>query len=160
MIEMILGLIAVAMLGRIAWLDFLTLRIRNLDVLALTALALVVLATRYSQTGLADLWIGLGLFALGFVFWALRMMGAGDAKLFFPIGILIGWGGAVTFAILLLPASLAALAMLVVGRLMFSEDQGIGRRLAEIRRVKGVPYAVPLFLAAGGTILLGLPWGA
>jgi prepilin peptidase CpaA len=160
MVEMILGLIAVVMLGRIAWLDFMTLRIRNLDVLVLAVFSLALLVLRYPQTGLADLWIGIGLFILGFVFWMLRMMGAGDAKLFFPIGVLVGWGGILTFALLLVPASFLALLMLVVGRLIFSEDRGIGRRFAEIRRVKGVPYAVPLFFAAGGAILINIFSGA
>lgn len=135
-------------LCRIAWVDFLTLRIRNKDVMILLGLALLGWLSRTGGQGWGDLLAGVFLFVLGFVFWALRMMGAGDAKLFLPLGVMIGWSNLLVFAVALLPASLLTLAAFFVGRRVMPEAGLVGGRLREIARLRGVPYAVPLLLAA------------
>lgn len=140
--------IAVALLVRIACIDFQTLRIPNRDVLVLIAVVAVLLLPGVTPYGWANLVPGLILFALGVLFWLFRAMGAGDAKLFFPLGILIGWQGTGLFALCLLPASVVFLAL---AKLAAAGRLGQGRvagRLATIGRGRGIPYGVPM--AASG----------
>lgn len=133
-------------LCRIAWVDFMTLRIRNTDVMVLLGMALLLWLARSGGREWIDLLAGVFLFLLGFVFWALRMMGAGDAKLFLPLGVLIGWSNLMVFAIALLPASLLTLGIFLVARFL-PEGGLVGGRVRQIARTRGVPYAVPLLLA-------------
>jgi prepilin peptidase CpaA len=135
-------------LCRIAWVDFMTLRIRNKDVLILLALVLVLWLVRSGGRDWIDLLAGGILFVLGVVFWALRMMGAGDAKLFLPLGVMIGWSDLMLFAVALLPATLLTLALFLGLRWIAPKTGLVGGRLQQIARLRGVPYAVPLFLAA------------
>jgi prepilin peptidase CpaA len=132
----------------IAWHDFRTLRIRNTHVVALSLGAALLLLPGVSDFGFANLLPAVLLFVLGVVFWLFRMMGAGDAKLFFPVGLIVGLAGAALFAIALLPASLLTLAAIWAGARGWLGQGYIGRRLKELRRLGGVPYAVPIFLAA------------
>lgn len=146
--------LALLWFARIAWVDFWTLRIANLEVAGLSLLLLAGLA---ATLGLAAWWTvlaGLMLFALGFGLWSLGLMGGGDAKLFLPIGLLIGWEGLIWFGILLLPAALGTLGALWLGMRMARSGSRLSARLAEIRAVKGVPYAVPLLAAAAGAVAL------
>ncbi|HEX9858803.1 MAG TPA: hypothetical protein VGA75_10650, partial [Paracoccaceae bacterium] len=83
-----------------------------------------------------------------------RLMGAGDAKLYLPLGILIGWDGLAPFVIFLLLASLLFLALLWWARRFSAGRWGAARRLKEIAAGRGVPYAVPMAFAA---ILAALP---
>jgi prepilin peptidase CpaA len=145
--------VALLMLVRIAWLDFLTLKIRNTDVLVLSGVTLLMVALTLPSPGLVDLAAGALLFVLGVVFWSLGMTGAGDAKLLFPLGIMVGFDGLATFALLLMPVSLLVLVLFIAARLILPEDGRLRRRLAEIKATKGIPYAVPLFLAAFGAML-------
>lgn len=98
--------------------------------------------------GWADVAAGVILFVLGVVFWLLRMMGAGDAKLYLPLGILIGWQGLTAFALLLLPVSLLFLGLLKVGPRILPQNARIGARLAELRARRTIPYGVPMAAAA------------
>lgn len=136
------------LLARIAWTDFRTFRIPNRDVAVLLGVALVQWFALTGARDMSDLAAGLFLFAMGFVFWLLRLMGAGDAKLFLPLGIMIGWSHLLVFAICLLPASLLCLLGLRLARRWAAPDSAVSVRLQEIARMKGVPYAVPLFMAA------------
>lgn len=137
----------------IAWHDFCTLKIRNKHVVALSLGAALLLLPGVSDFGLANLIPAVLLFVLGVVFWLFRMMGAGDAKLFFPVGLIVGLAGAAIFAALLLPASLITLALIWAGSKGWLGQGFIGRRLKEIKRMGGVPYAVPMFLATLGSVL-------
>jgi Flp pilus assembly protein protease CpaA len=66
-------------------------------------------------------------------------IGGGDAKLFLPVGVFVGWSGLTGFALLLLPASLVVLGVL---------------RLVRGTPVTAVPYALPVAIAATGAVLL------
>lgn len=145
-------------LCRIAWTDFMTLRIRNKDVLILMGVAVLLWLARSGGRDWVDLLAGVFLFGMGFLFWALRMMGAGDAKLFLPLGVMIGWSGLFVFAVALLPASLLTLALFFMMRWLLPQTGTLGGRVAQIARLRGVPYAVPLFLATVPAMLpqLGL----
>jgi prepilin peptidase CpaA len=143
-----LAWVGLILLARIAWIDFRTFRIPNRDVAVLLAVAVAQWFALTGGTDMADLLAGLFLFVLGFLFWFFRLMGAGDAKLFLPLGIMIGWSHLLVFALCLLPASLLCLLGLRLARRWAPEGGALGGRLQEIARMKGVPYAVPLLMAA------------
>lgn len=153
LLDIAVSALSLALLARIAWIDFLTLRIPNRDVLVLLALSLVFLLPGVTQAGLANLVPGLLLFLLGVLFWLLRMMGAGDAKLFLPLGILIGWDGVLVFALGLLPFSLLLLAFVKLGRKGALGQGSIARRLAEIGASGGIPYGVPMAAAGAAGVI-------
>ncbi|AWB49516.1 hypothetical protein HYN69_14310 [Gemmobacter aquarius] len=140
--------IAMALLARIAWIDFQTLRIANRDVLVLIGTVAVLVVPGVTPYGWANLLPGVILFALGVLFWLLRSMGAGDAKLFFPLGILIGWQGIATFALCLLPFSLLFLGLAKLGAAGRLGQGGLATRLATIGRGRGIPYGVPMAFSA------------
>lgn len=141
-------LIAVILqLLRIAWGDARRLKIRNVDVLVLTALALGLSASRAGHAILPDLAAGAMLFLLGLVFWLLRMMGAGDAKLYFPLGVVIGWGGLAFYALALIPASLLLWLSVRLGPAILPEG-ALRARLAHFASTRRYPYAVPMIAAA------------
>lgn len=147
-----LGFLAV-----IAWRDFLTYRISNREVLIFLALVILLLLLRWMQ-GLgadipADLLAGTLLFALGFVMWLAGAMGAGDVKLYFPLGVLVGWALLPVYVVFLLLASVLMLGAVWWGR-RFPREQGrVRARLTEIALAGKVPYGVPMALAAILTVL-------
>lgn len=141
-------------LGRIAWIDFWQMRIPNRDVLLLTLVVLLLLALAKGSAALPDLGGAVLLFGIGFAFWVLGLMGAGDAKLFFPVGIIVGWNGLFAFALALLPASLLTLGAILLLPKVLSRPRNFVGRLKEIHEGKGVPYAVPIFLSAAVALLL------
>lgn len=148
-VDIAVSVVALGLLGRVAWIDFCTLRIPNRDVLILLVVCLVLVVPGVTPAGFANLVPGALLFGLGVLFWLLRMMGAGDAKLFLPLGILVGWQGVLIFAIGLLPFSLLLLALVALGKRGWMGQEFLGRRLAEIGQTRGLPYGVPI--AAAGT---------
>lgn len=140
----------------IAWRDFWTLRISNRDVAVLLVLAALTRAALGFPGGWADLAAGLILFGLGIVFWLLRMMGAGDAKLYLPLGVLIGWQGLLPFALLLLPVSVGVLGLMALGRRMLPPASRLRQRLQAIAARRAIPYGVPMVIAA--IIVLIIIW--
>lgn len=147
-----LGFLAV-----IAWRDFLTYRISNRDVLIFLALVILLLLLRWMQ-GLeadipADLLAGTLLFALGFVMWLAGAMGAGDVKLYFPLGVLVGWALLPVYVVFLLLASVLMLGAVWWGRRFPREHGRVRARLTEIALAGKVPYGVPMALAAILTVL-------
>lgn len=130
----------------IAWVDFKTLTISNRSVLIMLGLALLVSVTRQPASIMWDLALGGFLFLVGFLFWLMGAMGAGDVKLYLPLGIALGIFAAGPYVIALLIFSILFLvAAKIAARTGFSN--GIPGRLAELGRGKGLPYAVPMALA-------------
>jgi prepilin peptidase CpaA len=158
LVQVITLWLCLGFLAVIAWRDFLTYRISNRDVLILTALVAVLVLLRGAQGSMAalapDLFAGSLLFVLGFVMWLLGAMGAGDVKLYFPLGVLVGWSLLPIYVVFLLLASVFMLVALWLGRRFPKENGGLRARLTEIGRAKKVPYAVPM---ATGAILTLLP---
>lgn len=148
-------LLAVALLAHIAWYDFWHLKIRNLGVLVLLALYASWLLLGGVQSWAGDLGTGLILFLIGFVMWRARLMGGGDVKLYFALGLFMGFANLGFFAIGLL---LSSLLFLLALRLAAggNRDGAIRCRLRVIRDSGRAPYAVPLCLAAIPVILLRL----
>jgi len=139
---------AIVMFLYIAWQDFMTLRIRNVHVGILTGFyALFALASGFDQL-VGDLSAGALLFGISFVFWLFRAIGAGDVKLYFPLGLFVGFDGLMPYAVFLMVFSLIILALIKIwGR--FSKGRTLlGRRFAEIRAGGNVPYGVPMGLSA------------
>lgn len=141
------GLAAVALLIYIAWYDFNNLTIRNTSVLLLLGLYLIWAALTGFQTFVGDLGVGVLLFILGLVMWLVRLMGAGDVKLYFGLGLFMGINTASLFAILLLITTIAFLLVMVIASKSGAKS-GIPGRLREIRTTGKAPYAVPMCLAA------------
>ena len=83
-------------------------------------------------------------------------MGAGDAKLYFPLGLFIGFDGLAPFAIGLVAGTLLLLAAMKVapseGRLATT------RRLAVLREAREVPYALPIVLGGVFAIFFRIPY--
>lgn len=149
--------LCIGFLALIAWRDFLTFRIKNRDVLILSGLVAGLLLLRGIETSLPallpDLLAGILLFSLGFLMWLIGAMGAGDVKLYLPLGVLIGWALLPVYVVFLLVASVLMLVAVWLGR-RFPSDRGRFRaRLTEISRTKAVPYAVPMALGAILTLL-------
>lgn len=142
-----LVLVAAGLLVRIAVIDFRSFRISNADVIVLCAVALALIAVAPGAGVPSDLAAGALLFGLGVLFWLLRMMGAGDAKLYLPIGFLVGWNGMALFAILLLPASLLLMLVVRLGPALLPAS-GFVERLRHIAARRTYPYGVPMALAA------------
>ncbi|ACP22542.1 CpaA pilus assembly protein (plasmid) [Sinorhizobium fredii NGR234] len=161
-----------------AWSDFRLWKIPNSVVLALMAVyalgaALKLLtaeqaggalgelmaddlgAALFSAHGLAgDVGAGLLLFALGFGLWSFRLFGAGDAKLFLPIGVFIGWNGMLPFAVFLLIGGIAALLILKLPMPLQLAHFSVAMRLEEIRATRKVPYGVIMVAATLPVIAL------
>lgn len=143
-----------------AWSDFRLWKIPNGAVLALitlyvlgAALRLMMAddpgATLFSPAGIGgDLAAGLMLFVLGFGLWSLKLFGAGDAKLFLPIGLFIGWQGMLPFAVFLLIGGIATLLALKLPMPLQFAQFAVVMRLQEIRATRKIPYGVIMVAAA------------
>lgn len=150
-----------------AWSDFRLWKIPNGTVLALIvvyalgaalrllmpeqagALAGDVGATLFSWDGIGgDLAAGLLLFALGFALWCFRLFGAGDAKLFLPIGLFVGWHGMLPFAIFLLIGGVLTMFALRLPMPLQLAHYTVVMRLEEIRATRKIPYGVIMVAAA------------
>ena len=138
--------------------DFRRWKIPNWVILALLAVygahlgvsALTELPGRFwSLDSLAgDAAAGGLLFVIGFVFWALGLFGAGDAKLLAAIGLYIGWSGMLPFAVLLGAGAVIALIGLKFPIPQTLHVYALLARLDEIRSSGKVPYGVIMVPAA------------
>lgn len=149
----VVALLAVGLMLYIAWHDFWHLTIRNSSVLALFGLYVAWVGLSGLQTLAGDLGTGFILFVVGFVMWRGGMMGGGDVKLYFVLGLFMGFDNVGLFAAgLLLTTVLFLLALRIAARITSGGDFLI--RLRAIRDSGRAPYAVPLCMAAVPLILL------
>lgn len=151
-------LLAVGLLLHIAWFDFWHLTIRNISVLILLGLYVVWALLGGFQTLASDLGAGLILFLIGLVMWLAKMMGGGDVKLYFALGLLMGFANIGLFAVALLATTLLFLATLVLSARL-KHGGAILLRLREIHTSGRAPYAVPMCLAAAPVIVLRIMVG-
>lgn len=151
-----LSLVVVAIAGvvflYIGWRDFLTLKIANTSVGILLGLFVVAVALNEFATLRSGLLAGVVLFALGYVFWLLGLMGGGDAKLFLPAGLFLGWPGLPLFVIALLFYSVLSYVFAVVVP-VGSGNSALSQRLREIRATRNFPYGVTISLATVTALL-------
>lgn len=138
----------------VAWQDFQTFRIRNTSVLTLVGLFLISAALAGFEGISGQLIAGVALFVTGFGFWAAGLIGAGDAKLLFPVGLFLGWENLADFAIALLGVSTVFYLGMILWVGGLPGRSSVSRRLAEIRATGKVPYGVVIGLAAVAALVL------
>lgn len=132
MMHVLLICASLVVMAAIAAQDVRTLQISNAALVVLTALAVGAVWTRPNLTVGLDFITGFGMLGLGLLYWSRGWMGGGDAKLFLPVGLLVGQGGVLIFA----------LGLLVAGSVMY-----VFVRNREGWVATGVPFAVPVFTA-------------
>ena len=149
--SLLLKALAIPLLARIAWLDFITQKISNQNVLLLLCMGLGSLLLSSVQSGSwwdlgLSVLAGLLLFVVFFPFWTLRKVGAGDVKLMAVVPLLIGGSDLIVFSALLL---VFALATALIVKNPFMLPAGMFRVYVQHLDRKGVvPFGVPIALAA------------
>jgi prepilin peptidase CpaA len=146
-LQQIVLVTACAFLLLIAWKDFRYLRITNQDVLLLLALFGIYLGAKQFAGWQQDLMAGLLLFVLGFTFWLFKLMGAGDAKLYLPVGLFLGIDGLLPFAIFLIVFSVLIWVAIKRPLPLFMQHTLLAMRIDELRGGKEIPYGVPIAFA-------------
>jgi Flp pilus assembly protein protease CpaA len=142
-----LAILAIGLLVRICWTDFFYLKIWNRDLFALLAVTAPFLLIAWPADLILRITLGGILFALSFLFWLSRSLGAGDVKLFGIAGCLISAADALTFVFLILVFALAIIFLYRrTGYLRFI-PQVAGRRVLELVDTGRIPYGVPISLA-------------
>lgn len=139
--------VASAFLFYIAWYDFQTLKIRNVFVVILIGIYAVFSVVTGFATLKPDLVAGGVLFVMAFIFWLFGLLGAGDAKLYFPVGLFLGTSGLVIYLILLLGFSVLTLLIIRVGGKPRNGAGPFRERLVMLREAGRVPYSVPMAVA-------------
>ncbi|MBX5065243.1 A24 family peptidase [Rhizobium lentis] len=149
-----------------AWTDFRTWKIPNRLVLALVTLYALravaellgsedVGAALFASSGIGgDVAAGLLMFMLGVMLWAFRLFGAGDAKLFLPIGLFVGWHGMLPFSFLLLVLGIVTLLALRLPVPLRVAHLAFFMRIEEIRASRKIPYGVIMVFAVLLTLAL------
>ncbi len=149
--------VTIALLCRVAIVDFQTQKISNRHVLALGALGLILmLLAGFFSNSWMPLYLGLiaslVLFLAMLAFWLLRKVGAGDVKLMAVAPLVAGGDYLFGFALLLL--FFAALTALVVKYPLILPASAF-RKYVEVLDRKGVvPFGVPISASLIGVIIL------
>ena len=137
----------------IAWEDFREFRIQNKHVLTLIGFYLIYASSRQFNDIGYDLIAGFILFGLGIGFWLLKLMGAGDAKLYFPVGLFVGFKLLSVYAIFLVIFSVLMLLVLKVPIPLPFRHKYFSLKFDELRKGKQVPYAIPITFSAIAVLL-------
>ncbi|MCA1443411.1 prepilin peptidase [Ensifer sp. IC4062] len=112
-------------------------------------------ATLFSSAGTGgDIGAGLLLFVLGFGLWSFKLFGAGDAKLFLPVGLFVGWNGMLPFAVFLLIGGIAVIFALKLPMPMQLAHFSVVMRIEEIRATRKIPYGVIMVFATIASLAL------
>lgn len=138
---------AIGLLGWVAVYDARNFRIRNSAVLIMFGLYLLAQGPLLFPAFRGDLLAGGILFGIGFVMWVLRALGAGDAKLMLPLGLMLGAPGLLPFSVLLMTLSLVFYLLIVLST-AFGAEKSIWGWFARRKTEGRVPYGVLLAFAA------------
>ena len=150
---------AILLMVWVAWYDVRHYAIRNKIVLAMLALYLVAQGALFFPNWRPDLVAGGILFGIGLVMWLMRGLGAGDAKLMFPLGLHLSYVGLLPFSFLLLIVSvLLFVAIQLAFRL--GATSGLGGWLARMKTSRRVPYGLVLAVAAIPVLTLRVIWAS
>lgn len=167
--QILVHAVVIALLIRIAYIDFKVQKITNRDVLLLAAagaVSLVIGALQAIEQQQANPWwdvylsliVGAVLFVGLFPFWLLRKVGAGDVKLMAVTPLVAGAGNMLVFAVLLL--LLAVLIAVFVRNPMLMPAPLFRQYLQHFERKGVVPFGVPVAGALLGVeILRALSFG-
>lgn len=154
--QILIAAVTIALLLRIAWVDFSTQRIANRDALAVAALGAGGLAVTALQTG--DWWapglaaiVGAIFFLVLFPFWLARKVGAGDVKLMAAAPFVCGSDGLMAFSILLL--IFAAITAFLVKNPVLLPAPAFRHYVDKLDRKGVVPFGVPIAAALIGVVL-------
>ena len=147
-VEILLLLAAAGMFARVGWTDFMTLKIQNRDVLIIFGIgvaysALFHISDLPYRTALAAF-----LFAVPFIFWLFKTIGAGDVKLMGSVGFIVGLNNVLLFVIGVLLVSLAMLFALRISVQLILVPSALLQRFMAILDQRRVPYGVPISVAA------------
>ena len=156
LIELLQAAVVLATAGllvHVASYDFKHLIVRNQASLALLVLYLLWAALGGFQSVVGDLIATAALTLVALVMWLLKAMGAGDVKLYFGLGLFVGYDNLAIYTVLLLLVSILLLAGIKMSKFSSRTGGPIGR-LKKFEAAGRAPYAVPMSLAAIPTLLL------
>ncbi|MDA7422460.1 prepilin peptidase [Tritonibacter multivorans] len=141
--------------GLLIWIAVQDIRYQRIGNRAVLALLLLYLPAQggFGFPNLAsDFLAGSTLFGIGFLLWLVRALGAGDAKLMFPLGLLMGIDGLPIFAVALL---FGTVLFTTTSRLSiyFNLENSISTWLRRCRDQGETPYA-PLLVVASISALI------
>lgn len=159
-IELLAEVGCLCLLIWIAVRDFRTLKVSNHSNLLLLAVYCVWLASRGFEAVETDLLVAVLFFGVALVMWLVKMMGAGDVKLYFVLALFIGIDGAAPYVLILLAISLVAFLFLKFwGGGESTERQGAWvARVTEFKKSGKLPYAVIMVASALGPICIRFFW--
>ena len=156
-IEIALVVLGLGILARIVVTDFLQYKIYNVDILAFLACAVgLIVADDGLRPPLGNIAAGTILFSLGVVFWQLKWIGAGDAKLLGACGFLAGFENLFVLSWLTLVLSIVFLFAIRVLMPMPMLPAPLHERISIILAEKKIPYGVPLAFAMAVVVLRDL----
>lgn len=150
------GCATLAAIGLLLWISFEDLRHQRINNRAVLALLLlyVPLQGSFGFPQLAsDFLAGGTLFGIGFILWLARALGAGDAKLMLPLGLLMGIDGLPLFGILLITCT-CAFVMASTISLYLKTENSVVLWFSRCRETGKTPYG-PLLSAAAIPALIG-----
>jgi prepilin peptidase CpaA len=149
----------IVILIAIARSDFNTQKIRNQDLAYLLMASLALCAVRFAAgqstwAVLLEAAAGAGLFAVLFLFWMLRKLGAGDVKLLAIVPLVVGMEGAMTFTVGLL--ALTTLTYALTKFPVLVPQRWFKNYLVGLGRTGRIPFGVPISAATAIALLLPL----
>jgi prepilin peptidase CpaA len=152
--EYALLLLIAGLLSHLAHQDFWHLKLPNPSIAALLLAVLGYIWIKYYPSWQPNLIAGGILFIMGIVFWLFGLMGAGDAKLMLPLGILIGIAGFLVFAIALIAYTLLLLIIIKLAKHLRNAQQTTLHRLYTIAEQGKVPFGIPLIAATATVVVI------
>ncbi|MFY0692785.1 MAG: prepilin peptidase [Paracoccaceae bacterium] len=157
-VSVAVGILALAQLAHLAWHDFWHLKIRNKAVLALLVTYIVWAALNGFSSFKVDLAIAALLALPALLMWLFRLLGAGDVKLYFVLGLMLGFSHVGIFVILLLLVTiLFQMALWIAAR--GGEGGAIKQRMRFFKTGGKAPYGVVICLAALLPVLMRMTAG-
>ena len=140
--------------------DFLTYRIPNwlTGIIALSFIPMVLLTGMSLELMLWHFGVGIGLLVIGFGFFAMGVIGGGDAKLMAAAGLWFGWPACLYFlAYTALAGGVLALALAVWAALQTDQEIRGNTWITRWKKLKlDIPYGIAL--AAGAILALPQSW--
>ena len=147
-VEILLLLAAAGMFARVGWTDFMTLKIHNRDVLIILGIGVAYSALfHFSELPLRAA-LAAFLFAVPFVFWLFKTIGAGDVKLMGTVGFIAGLDNALLFVVGVFVVSLLMLLLLKISVQLTLVPSAMLQRFMAFLDQRRVPYGVPIAVAA------------